>query len=234
MQKYTAVFPTKSLKNLEQTTKSLIENSKKIREVIVIWDGSKKEFLTIPHLETQTISFKCIQNAGLDVYGMFNYAVSISESDYVLLVNDDMYFPLDWDINVDMRSDTVVTFLVVEPGYVKIDKKNIENNFGLTWEEFKKEAFEKFVLTCQREMIRSGELGWYMPVIFPKSLFLEAGKYPVKPAFPYPNDVIFFENLKAKPKVKFVQVMSPVYHFQRLSQRNLSLQQKILKKIGFK
>jgi hypothetical protein len=140
----------------------------------------------------------------------------------MLFVNDDMYFPSYWDKQLPLGDSSVITFIVVEPGYVQVNERNIEHNFGLDWNKFKMQEFEKFAIDFpERYTVRTDRIGWYMPVIFPRSLFMAAGKYPETPPFPNPNDVVFFENLRKMPKIDFLQVMSPVYHFQRLSQRDL-------------
>jgi len=226
MSTYTAIFPTRSKENLRNCVKSLLKNSRHLDSIIVIWDGSKESFNDLPNFHTSKVHY--IQNTGLDVYGMFNYGVKIAETDYVLLVNDDMYFPSDWDSKLPLKRNTVVTFLVVEPGYVPVNGKNITHNFGFTWESFQLEEFEKFGCDFREKgQILNGETGWYMPVVFPWKLFVDAGQYPVEPRFPFPNDIKFFDKLKSTIGVDFLQIMSPVYHFQRLSQRQQSLRQKI-------
>jgi hypothetical protein len=230
MQLYTAIFPTRSISNLEHCVRSLINNSKALSEVIVVWDGNKKQFSELPSFPAGKANVRYVQNPGYDVYGMFNYGASLCKTEFMLLVNDDMYFPVDWDQNLDLQKETVVTFLVVEPGYVPVNEKNIKQDFGFSWEDFEQEDFERFA----KKYIAQGsvdvdKIGWYMPVVFPKTLFMEAGQYPTEPPFPKAaNDIIFFEKLKSLPNVKFVQVLNPVYHFQRLSQRKSGLLGKLL------
>jgi hypothetical protein len=221
MSVYTAVFPTRSIGNLEHCVNSLIKNSRNLSEVIIIWDGSNNLLAQLPKFESTNVSVHYFPNSGLDVYGMFNYGALLCKTDYMLLVNDDMYFPSGWDQNLQLSSDLVVTFVVVEPGWVQVNKINVLRAFGFTWDDFKLEEFEKYVSKYKKRGAKSnGKIGWYMPVIFPKALFMEAGQYPTEPPFPQaPNDITFFEKLQTIPKVKFVQVNSPVYHFQRLSQR---------------
>jgi hypothetical protein len=232
MQIYTAIFPTRSIINLEHCVRSLLTNSKALSEVIVVWDGSKKQFAELPSFPGNKTIVRYVQNPGYDVYGMFNYGASLSKTEFMLLVNDDMYFPANWDQNLEFHEETVVTFLVVEPGYVQVNEKNMQQNFGFNWKEFEQADFERFAGDYKEKgSIRIGKIGWYIPVICSKALFMKAGQYPTEPPFPKaPNDIRFFERLKSLPNVTFVQVLSPVYHFQRLSQRKQGLLGKLLKR----
>jgi glycosyltransferase involved in cell wall biosynthesis len=234
VEQYTAIFPTYSSLNLERCVDSLLLNSKNLEEIIVIWDGDHDSYLKISANLNERV--KCIENPcpHADVYGMFNYGASIAQSEYILLVNDDMYFPKDWDENMPLDPKSVITFVVVEPGFVKVNEKNIAHSFGFTWSRFKKEKFEGFAKKFPaRGLIKENELGWYMPVLFPKSLFFESGAYPNDVPFPNPNDVLFFEKLKKNKEIRFAQVNSPIYHFQRLSQRKNDLLSKFIYSIKF-
>jgi hypothetical protein len=232
MQVCTAIFPTRCLSNLEHCVKSLLTNSNTLCEIIIIWDGSRKQFAELPTFPVGKMIVRYVQNPGYDVYGMFNYGASLCKTEFMLLVNDDMYFPANWDQNLVFHEETVVTFLVVEPGYVPVNEKNMQQDFGFSWKEFKQVDFERFVGDYKEKgSVRIDKIGWYMPVIFPKTLFMKAGQYPTEPPFPKaPNDIRFFEKLKSLPNVKFMQVLSPVYHFQRLSQRKKGLLEKLLKR----
>ena len=226
-EKYTAIFPTNSVINLENCVNSLLTNSKKLESIIVIWDGdhdSFSSFAKIPKNRDKRVKY--IENPGphADVYGMYNFGASSSLSEFVLFVNDDMYFPRNWDENILFERNSIITFVLVEPGFVKPSEKVILHSFGLDWNTFKKEEFETFAQNFpMRDKIKNDELGWYMPVLFSKSLFFEAGQYPNESPFPHPNDAIFFKKLRNNNNIKFIQVNSPIYHFQSLSQRKLGL-----------
>ena len=159
-----------------------------------------------------------------DVYGMFNYAASLASSEYILFVNDDMYFPGKLGQKIMFTPNTVVTFIVVEPGIVKVDKKNIEHSFGTNWHKFNKTGFEQFAKNFpKRNQTTRCALGWYIQVLFPKKLLIENGKYPNDPSPKQPNDIQFFNKLLSNSNVGFLQLNSPIYHFQRLSQRKYYL-----------
>ena len=221
-ERYTALFPTNSVINLDNCVNSLLTNSKKLVAIIVIWDGDHDSFLNIaknPKNDNKRVKY--IENPGphADVYGMFNFGASLSLSEFVLFVNDDRYFPRNWDENILFERNSVITFIVVEPGFVKPSKKVILHSFGMDWNTFKKEEFENFAQNFPlRNKIKNDELGWYMPVLFSKSLFFEVGQYPNESPFPHPNDEIFFKKLRSNNNIRFIQVNSPIYHFQRLSQ----------------
>jgi predicted SAM-dependent methyltransferase len=122
------------------------------------------------------------------------------------------------DENPEISTNSVVTWQLCEPGYVEVNRKNIEMNFGKTWDKFEESNFEEFnkFYTSDKPDVEVG-LGWYMPVLFPKKMFIDEGMYPTDPPFPHPNDIIFFEKLQ---NYHFYKIGRLVYHFQRLSQRN--------------
>jgi predicted SAM-dependent methyltransferase len=113
----------------------------------------------------------------------------------------------------------VLTFDLVEPGYVDVNPVCRKMDFGMSMSSFDKEGFDKFALENNDFKLHEDRLGWYMPVIFPKRLFIGLGGYCTYPPFPFPNDIIFFDLLKQQESVKFAQMSSFVYHFQRMSQR---------------
>jgi len=228
--KYVAVLPTRSLDNLKFTGEYLIEHSYHLYRLIVMWNNSEqfeeaKTWATRMIMKHPHIDVEVIDAHEMGVYEMFNRGVGYCPDDgYALLVNDDMYFPLAWDCLLNLVEEAfdpqvcVVSFLVVEPGYVDVNTKNIHKDFGMTLETFNKTGFDNWV-EGEHVVMTQNQLGWYMPVLFPVRLFRKHGGYPTEPEFPYPNDVIFFQKVAKDNEVKFVNLSSPVYHFQRLSQR---------------
>ena len=223
-----AVIPSRDVDNVRFSATYLAEHSSVLDEVIIIWNGKDSpDFIKLfGEVQRNTDVQFVVQNChGMDVYEMYNEGAKIARSPFVLFANDDMYFPLGWDSELSILTNqpfnadaSVVTFSLVEPGYVDVSEKCIKNNYGMEVAVFDKAGFDVFSRSATRQ-IHVGKLGWYMPVIFPKNLFLLSGGYPVEAPFPYPNDIVFFEKLGRYSNAQFIQVDSMVYHFQRLSQR---------------
>jgi predicted SAM-dependent methyltransferase len=227
--RYSAVVPSRDFETAKFCIGYLIDNSDNLGEVILFWNGKKELELEVRNwmysLSEQTdIKLTFLTGYTLDVYEMYNEGVKYALNEYVLLINDDMYVPPFWDkelpilCNQPFQPDsTIITFMLVEPGYVDVNYKCIKKDFGQTLETFDKVGFDAFAEESQH--ILGDGLGWYMPVIFPKNLFIMSGCYPTNQKFPYPNDISFFEKLKTRMGISFLKIHSLVYHFQRLSQR---------------
>ena len=226
--KYSAIVVTNSIERMRFSCEYILAHSMNCNELVVVFDHPNKinseiipqiidEWKKKYPLPIHLLDIGDEQN--LDVYEMYNIGVKNSREKLVLLVNDDTYFPPSWDygVNVDLSDNPVITFDIVEPGYVDVNSKNLRKDFGQTIETFDKAGFDNFAKIYPVNPVIDEGLGWFMPVIFKRDYFLEMGGYPTFPPFPYPNDIIFFE--KISKDVKFVHIHSPVYHFQRLSQR---------------
>jgi hypothetical protein len=197
-----------------------LKNSQKLKEIIVIWDHKKISIQDESLPKSNRIRFFTSQER--DVYEMYNYGVQLAATEYVMLVNDDMFFPPDWDQVMPLKENQIITSVLIEPGVVPVDLKNIQHNFGVNWDDFRYEEFNYYAQKYKNKhanMPYTSELGWYMPVVFPKKLFFSAGMYPTEEKFPAPNDVKFFDTLLNDKSISYAKLQSPIYHFQRLSQR---------------
>ena len=232
MFKYSAVIPSKDIKSVVFTTNNLITNSCYLDEILIYWNGDPMDRMAVNTelaknsiFNKRGVVIQVIPASGVEVYTMFNQGVIEAKNEFVLLINDDMYCPPDWDkYFTELWKDPialhrgVVTFQLVESGFVPVNEINIHKDFVKTIEEFRVGEFDEYASKYGRDIIGSG-LGWFMPVLFPRQLFIENGCYPTLPPFPYPNDRVFFDKLKQTIGVEFWKVNSPIYHFQRLSQR---------------
>jgi len=228
---YSAILPTRSLENLDFCGEYLLANSHHCNELIVIWNGDEQQYADVlAWCASMKMRYLIIINSHhkseLGVYGMFNFGVEEARSEYVLLINDDMYFRQGWDVGLQLIETgehdiekTIISFLVVEPGYVEVSTRNIHFNFGMTIQQFDKDGFDIFAYDKADSPYSHDEFGWFMPIIMSKWLFLVEGGYPTQPEFPFPNDVVFFERLKQVKDIRYIRMNSMVYHFQRLSQR---------------
>lgn len=227
---FSVVFPSKDIKNVISCVESLINNSTSINEIIIVWNGNENfpnGLITQWDANSPDIDIINIQMSS-GVYSMFNEGVRKATNKYIILCNDDMVFSPEWDeyiedalLTLSEIETPVITFSLVEPGFVDVNSKNIKLDFGKTIEEFQESKFDEYARENKTEdgYNLQGGLGWFMPVLFERQFFLNLGGYPVEPEFPYPQDVIFFNHLEKLPNVKFIKMAQKVYHFQRLSQR---------------
>ena len=159
-----------------------------------------------------------------DVYDAFNQGVRKSSCEFVICLNDDMFVSRGWDDlylkYADTNSKTILTGYVVEPGVVRVDLRNIRYNCGMHVEDFDYEKFQNFVdgHKCDEIIRNCGpfEHGWYMPILFYKSLYID---YPNEPKFPYPNDVVLIEEILPANGFNIAKIKSFVYHLQNYSTR---------------
>ena len=231
--KFSAIVVTNDISRMKFSCDYILAHSSNLTELVIVWDGKDGQILgylspEIQWLSRHTIPIQILNGRDRDVYGMFNLGASKAKEDWILFFNDDMYFPPAWDVleSFIFKDRDVITFNVVEPGYVDVSEKNLKKDFGQTIETFDKAGFDNFCngifFDRNKSFFCQPGLGWYMPVLFPKKLFNDFGQYPTYPPFPYPNDVQFFEVLK-RNSVDFYQIYSCIYHFQRLSQRTPKL-----------
>jgi hypothetical protein len=156
----------------------------------------------------------------LDVYKAFNDGVKMAKNELVILINDDMFVSKDWDEMYLKYADgqTILTGYLVESGIIPVSTKNIEYNCGDTPQNFDYQKFESFINSIKDEIPEMvlDQKGWYMPILFYKSKFIE---YPNEIKFPHPNDITLIDEILPKAGYKFAKIKSFVYHFQNASSR---------------
>jgi hypothetical protein len=210
--RYTAIVVSRTMENVDFSISSL-RTSTLLDRYLVVWDGE-----TLPKHTYPVTSF-VPKPSWADVYAMYNYGVSLSKTSWVLLANDDMYFPPNWDIaleEITLDPNAFYTFSLVESGWMAVNERNIERDFGRTVATFDREGFTRFAKDSTHELAPG--LGWYMPLLLHRKTFETLGGYPTIPPFPSPNDTSFFNTARAKG-VRFMKIDSMVYHLQCLSQR---------------
>lgn len=151
-----------------------------------------------------------------DVYGAYNFGVMNSKYDVVALLNDDMFVAPGWDemFVKYCKENTVVTNYLIECGRVAVNGRNMEKNFGTTPETFDYEGFSQYVDTIDVPEAIYGTIGWYMPVAFYKSTFIE---YPNERKYPHDNDTTLFQTILPSKNYTFIKVKSFTYHLQNFS-----------------
>lgn len=149
-----------------------------------------------------------------DVYEAWNEGVRRSTRDVVILINDDMFIPKNWDIPYVKyaKGKTLVTGYVVEPGVIPVSDLNICKDFGKNPNTYRKDDFQKWseeMNKCTPEVINGK--GWYMPMAIERKYFIE---YPNEIKYPHPNDVILIDQIMPSMGYNFLKVNSYCYHLQ--------------------
>ena len=150
-----------------------------------------------------------------DVYEAYNYGALQAKYDTIVLINDDMFVSPGWDelFVKYTRPNTVITCYVIESGRIPVAKECIEYNAGNSIEKFDYEDFINFKNTLTYPEVRN-DRGWFMPIAFHKSTFVE---YPKENKYPYPNDIDLVKKILVDLGYEFLQVASYVYHLQNYS-----------------
>jgi hypothetical protein len=155
-----------------------------------------------------------------DVYAAFNEGVHKASNENVICICDDMFVSKGWDEMYIKYADgnTILTGYLIKPGFVPVSNKNIEFDCGTSPENFDYDKFSDYVSKQSTNIpdIAYGQVGWYMPIMFYKSKFIE---YPNLIKFPYPNDVTLIDTILPNAGFKFAKIKSFVYHLQCFSNR---------------
>jgi hypothetical protein len=152
-----------------------------------------------------------------DVYFAWNEGVRRAKGDIVVLINDDMFVPKDWDILYTKYAvgKTVVTGYVVEPGVISVSDRNLTIDFGKNPTTYQRDNFEKWVKENTGNIPEVvGGKGWYMPLGMEKKYFVN---YPNDIKFPHPNDITLIDNILPNLGYEFLKVNSFCYHLQAFS-----------------
>ena len=116
------------------------------------------------------------------VYRAWNHAVSASETEYVALVNSDMYFSdywLDELVGVMERDEkTIPCSILVESGRIPSAMPEYVRNLGLQPESFDRAAWATYSASI-RQMGKTEPGRLFMPCLFKREVFLSSHGYPI-------------------------------------------------------
>lgn len=160
------------------------------------------------------------------LYPRINRMVEQAHTDCIVYWCSDLFAAKAWDVPMLAlyTPDTFVTGIVVEPGVMGINPKNVEEDFGRKPETFRLADFEAFAEA--RTRIPDG-IGFPAPYMVSRKAFLELGGMEDGLAGDHqgftPADVRFMERWQQSGR-KVVRAVSYVYHLQRYSE--LAEQQK--------
>lgn len=159
------------------------------------------------------------------VYRCWNYAAITSSFDNICFVNSDMVFSENWLRNLVNHHDgvNVPTSRLVESGKMPSGRHGISFDCGRSPKSIDKDRWAAFSKYASSNQTQRG--GLFMPVIFEKKRFIEAGCFPEGNIydngvgklgrFIQSGDDFFFRKLENEFGMKHVTVFdSLVYHIQ--------------------
>jgi hypothetical protein len=174
-------------------------------------------------LMTNTVhDFVLLMDAATDapLYERVNQMVRNAPTECCVYWCSDLFAAPGWDEPMLARYNdhTFVTNVVVEPGVIGIDPRNIGKDFGRKPETFQREAFERWALN--EAPLPSG-IGFPAPYLFPRAGWLAHGGLEVGLRGDHHGftnaDVELFARWRASGNA-VVRARSYVYHLQRWSE----------------
>lgn len=161
------------------------------------------------------------------VYRCWNAAGQTSEADIICFINSDMAFSDKWLHNLLKHHDgkNIVTSRLVESGRMPSGTHGISKYFGRHPIDFNDFDWQRYASEISEDRLVAG--GLYMPVLFDRSRFVEAGCFPEgniyttgvgmfgKGTYLRSGDEFFFNQTLRKYQMRHVTAFdSIVYHFQ--------------------
>jgi hypothetical protein len=189
------------------------------------------------YLEKNDINFSIYNDPKPDdfylnrVYRCWNYGALSSKFDNICFINSDMVFSRGWLENLLKyhNGKSIPCSRLVESGKMRSGLHGVSQYFGNHPSNIQYESWERWVL--ENKQSRAFDGGLYMPCVFEKRKFIEAGGYPEGNVFKngerieigYPNDrpvymsgdTFFFKKMEKHFGLKHLTIYdSLVYHIQ--------------------
>lgn len=154
------------------------------------------------------------------IYTAWNRAMQIADTEDVILINSDMSFADAWaDELLAMRDEMpcIPTSLLIESGRYPSGLPDYVADYGKTPQTFDRAAFIQRATDLRNGTGRRRAGGLFMPCLFRKQEFFEAGGYFIqRPNHVLASDAMLFQKLENEFKLPHVTAMrSVVYHVQR-------------------
>jgi len=153
------------------------------------------------------------------LYPRINRLMTQATTEAVVYWSSDIFAAPGWDAPMLelYAPDVFVTSILIEPGVIGVYPDNIHKDFGRRPETFNREAFEGYCVNAEMP----GGLGWYAPVLYPRTPFLDMGGLATDLNGDHHGftgaDMALFDAWKAKGN-SIVRARSFAYHLQRWSE----------------
>lgn len=152
-----------------------------------------------------------------DPYVVLNRMAWMAHGEYLFFSNSDIFVSQGWDVDLLAKAapDVMVTTTLVEPGAIGIFPGNMQRQFGMTPESFRRDEFEAWAANPDGAL-PDGE-GFYYYALIHRETFLKRGTFDTtRGTFPTPLDIYFWNDWKADG-LTIVRAHSLVYHLQNYS-----------------
>lgn len=154
-----------------------------------------------------------------DPYVVVNDMARRAKSEYIFLTNSDIYVGPGWDkpLRDLARPDTIVNATLIESGAIAVFHGNLEYNFGMTPETFRRADFEAQCMA-----------GWPVPpgdgfvyyALMHRQTFIDRGCFDLsRGPYPEPVDSFYWDVWRAEGR-PIVRAASYIYHLQRYSHKD--------------
>jgi len=148
------------------------------------------------------------------VYATYNKLAAQATSPYLVFSNTDVFMAPGWAEALLEKAATmaIVTGVVVECGAIPVAAANVERNFGMTPQTFRRQEFEEWV---EKEQPFPGGRGWYFPCLLHRDSFLYVGGFDTSQGdFPEKSLDVFFWREWIAHGLPIHHVRSYSYHLQ--------------------
>lgn len=153
------------------------------------------------------------------VYRAWNRCVELAKTEYVVLINSDMYVSDGWLDALMDHKEKLPTSLLVESGAILSAMPEYVCDLGRYPSNFDRELWKEFATCLRSEDVSPGRL--FMPVLFRRQEFLDAGGYPEGNVGEESGDKVFFDKLTTLTGRPHLTVHgSVVYHVQEGEMRS--------------
>lgn len=152
-----------------------------------------------------------------DPYVVLNDLASRAGGEYLFFSNSDIFVSPGWDVQLLAKATptTMVTATLVEPGAIGIYPGNMQRQFGMTPDTFKRAEFEAW--TAAPDGALPDGMGFYYYALIHRETFLLRGAFDTrKGTFPTPLDIYFWNDWLADG-LSIVRSAALVYHLQNYS-----------------
>jgi GT2 family glycosyltransferase len=158
-----------------------------------------------------------------DIYRVLNNMAMRAIGDWIIPMNTDVFVSPGWSEPLVEAADlnTIISPVMVECGAIGVHERNLQRDFGMTPDAFRREEFEQWVNTGAEWLgWIDGDWAWFFPSLLPRLRFLDLGGFDTrKGSFPLePLDIDFWLHWQAQGG-KFKRVRSWVYHLQQWSSK---------------
>lgn len=152
-----------------------------------------------------------------DPYVVLNDMARRAVGDYLFFSNSDIFVSPGWDFDLLAKAQpsVMVTATLVEPGAIGVFTGNMQRNFGMTADTFRRAEFEAWAAAPDGALPDGA--GFYYYALIHRKTFLDRGAFDLsRGTFPEPLDIYFWNNW-LEDRLRIERSSALVYHLQNYS-----------------